>query len=87
MRPFVSSTLALLALLLSGAAEAQPSPQTQPDEIVVTAQRSGIPVWRVRGGAGTLVLVGTIEEVAKGTDWNPDSLAAALREADQVMFP
>jgi hypothetical protein len=76
--------LALLAAPVSPAAAQSPA---NADDIVITAQRSGIPVWRVRGSAGTLVLVGTIEEVAKGTDWKPESLEAALREADQVMFP
>lgn len=85
MKP-VRSLLLLLAGILATRLDAQ-APQPTSDEIVVTAQRSGIPVWRVRGAAGTLVLVGTIEGVAKGTNWNPDGLAAALRQADQVMFP
>jgi len=77
----------LLSFFLAAPSAAQPASPANADEIVVTAQRSGIPVWRVRGSAGTLVLVGTIEDVAKGTNWNPDSLALALRQADQVMFP
>jgi TraB family protein len=87
MKPIVLSGLALLGASLASQADAQPTPKTQSEEIVVTAQRSGIPVWRVRGNGGTLVLVGTIDEVAKGTNWNPDMLATALRGADQVMFP
>lgn len=83
----VGSAFLLLASLSATSARTQPVPADNSEEIVVTAQRSGIPVWRVHGPAGTLVLVGTIEDVAKGTNWNPDSLAAALRGADQVMFP
>ena len=83
----VGSAFLMLASLLPTRSQAQPAAADNSEEIVVTAQRSGIPVWRVHGSAGTLVLVGTIEDVAKGTDWNPDSLAAALRGADQVMFP
>lgn len=87
MKRLAVCVILVLSSILAARAEAQPSPPANPDEIVVTAQRSGIPVWRVRGNAGTLVLIGTIEEVAKGTNWNPGGLAAALRQADQVMFP
>lgn len=57
------------------------------EEIVVTAQRSGIPVWRVTGPRTTLVLVGSIGRVAPGTQWDPASLDRALTKADRVMFP
>ena len=83
----VLRTIPLFGLLLSTGSNAQPVAPANADAIVITAQRSGIPVWRVRGPAGTLVLVGTSEDVAKGTNWNPESLANALRGADQVMFP
>src|SRR5690349_1386934 len=86
----VAAALCLVAVAVSATSSARPPASkdpANPEEIVVTAQRSGIPVWRVRGAAGTLVLVGTIEEVAKDTNWNPGSLAEALRGADQVMFP
>jgi uncharacterized protein YbaP (TraB family) len=84
--PFLAGALA--AFLTSSAAPAQTAvPNPTSDEIVVTAQRSGIPVWRVRNGRSTVVIVGTIDGVAEGTDWRPEQLAAALRGADQVMFP
>ena len=59
----------------------------QVEEIVVTARRSGIPVWRVKGPTTTVVLVGSIAEVSKATRWEPGSLTSALRRADRVMFP
>jgi len=72
-------------------AQISPPPPAQSDaqteEIVVTAQRSGIPVWRVTGQRGTVVLVGTIRDVAAGTRWDPLPLEAALARADVVMFP
>lgn len=71
----------------AGAAFLQQSSSAPADDVIVTAFRSGIPVWRVDGPGSTLVLVGTIGEVAEGTRWNPESLATALRQADQVMFP
>jgi hypothetical protein len=87
---FIASSVLLVSPVPSpeaGAADVQPSRSASTDEVVVTAFRSGIPVWRVDGPGSTLVLVGTIGEVSKGTRWNPESLAAALRQAQQVMFP
>jgi len=64
------------------------APPAEPaDDIIVTARRSGIPVWRVRSGNATVILVGAIEEVSRGTRWDPSSLTAALRQADQIVFP
>lgn len=80
--------LAALAVAAAVPAAAQaPAPATQADEIVVTAQRTGIPVWRVSSPTTTLVLIGSIEGVAKGTKWDPASLTETLRRADRVMFP
>lgn len=71
----------------TGPTAAQRAEAQQAEEIVVTAQRSGIPVWRVTGSGATLVLVGTIGRVAKDTSWDPAALSAALLQADKVMFP
>lgn len=64
-----------------------PPSAAEAEEIVVTARRSGIPVWRVTGPTGTVILVGAIEEVSHGTRWDPGSLTTALRQADQIIFP
>jgi hypothetical protein len=56
-------------------------------EVVVTAQRTGAPVWRVRTPTGTLVLVGSLDNIAAGTDWRPAALAETVGKADRVMFP
>jgi uncharacterized protein YbaP (TraB family) len=79
-----------LALALAGGAlpaAAQAPGATQADEIVVTAQRTGIPVWRVNSPTTTLVLIGAINGVAKDTKWDPAALTETLRKADRVMFP
>lgn len=80
-----------LALVLGCASIASSAAQApvaeRADDIVIIAQRSGIPVWRVTGPASTAVLVGTIGRVAPGTRWNPQPLDAALAKADRVMFP
>lgn len=82
----VSSALALM--VSASPASSQPlTDAQQTDEIVVTAQRSGIPVWRVTGAGSTVIMVGSIKTVAKGTRWNPDSLERALLRADRIMFP
>ena len=62
-------------------------PSAEAEEIVVTARRSGIPVWHVVGPRTTIVLVGSIGNVAADTRWDPAPLEAALLKADQVMFP
>lgn len=84
------TTLLPLPLLALGAAPvlAQPTPAPPvEEEVVVTAIRTGAPVWRVRSGAGTLVLVGSIDNVAAGTEWRPEALVETVRRSDRVMFP
>ncbi|HEX8621908.1 MAG TPA: TraB/GumN family protein [Allosphingosinicella sp.] len=82
MTAFVMAAAALLA-----AAAPVPAEDARTEDIVVTAIRSGIPVWRVTGPRTTLVLVGTIREVSPRTRWDAASLTAALRKSDRVMFP
>jgi hypothetical protein len=79
------AALAIAATLLPAASAAAQTQQA--DEIVVTARRTGIPVWRVTGPQTSIVLVGSIDGVAKGTRWDPAALTATLRKADRVMFP
>ena len=55
-------------------------------DIVVTAQRIGIPVWKVEGPQSDIVLIGAIDMVAPGTRWNPGALTETLRRADRVLF-
>ena len=68
-------------------AHAQSPTGDEAQEVVVTAQRTGAPVWRVRTSTGTLVLVGSINTVAAGTAWQPAALAETVSRADRVMFP
>lgn len=62
-------------------------PEATAEEVVVTAQRIGIPVWRVTGPRTTIVLVGSIGRVTPGTRWDPSALDVALARADRIMFP
>lgn len=85
------SALGVAFMLSAGVATAAQSPRPAEDarteDIVVTATRSGIPVWRVTGPQTTIVVVGTIRKVDKGTRWDAARLAEALRKSDRVMFP
>ncbi|OYY76227.1 MAG: hypothetical protein B7Y43_16150 [Sphingomonas sp. 28-62-20] len=77
------------AAFAPSAAQVPPVAPSEPtaEDIVVTARRSGIPVWQVTGPRTTVVLVGSIGSVAPGTQWDPASLDSALAKADRIMFP
>ncbi|WP_249171774.1 TraB/GumN family protein [Erythrobacter sp. JK5] len=68
----------------SGAAVAQ-GPTPAENTIVVTAQRSGAPMWTIDTPTGTIVLVGEIRAVPKSTPWQPDRLEEATAEAQGVI--
>lgn len=55
-------------------------------EIVVTAQRSGAPMWTIDTPSGTIVLVGEIRAVPKSTPWQPDRLEEATAEAQGAII-
>ncbi|CAA9499600.1 MAG: hypothetical protein AVDCRST_MAG91-979 [uncultured Sphingomonadaceae bacterium] len=74
-----------LSLLASPAAPAQVAPSEE-QEIVVTARRIGIPVWKVRSDKGTVVLISAVDIVAPGTRWNAGALGETLRKADRVLY-
>jgi uncharacterized protein YbaP (TraB family) len=75
-------TFALAAVL-------QPAspPPTEDDAIVITARRTGIPVWKVKRGDSTVVLIGTLTEVAAETEWNARALEATVAQSRRVIFP
>jgi uncharacterized protein YbaP (TraB family) len=54
--------------------------------IVVTAQRSGAPMWTIDTPTGTVILVGEIRAIPKTTPWEPARLEEATREADRVIL-
>ena len=85
---------ASLALIACVAAAAMAPPrvaaqevETTVDEIIVTARRSGAPMWEVTRGGSTILLVGAIQAVPAGIEWRPDALEQATRQADRVYFP
>jgi uncharacterized protein YbaP (TraB family) len=80
---------ALVLATLHSVAAAVPASASQDhptNEVVVTATRSGIPVWWVDGPVGTLVVVGTIKDLAPGTRWESDKIVNAMQKADRVVM-
>ncbi len=72
-------------LLLASPVVAQ-EPASTPNTIVVTAQRSGAPMWTIDTPSGTIVLVGEIRAVPKSTPWQPDRLEEATAEAQGAII-
>jgi hypothetical protein len=60
--------------------------QDSDNSIVVTAQRSGAPMWTIDTDNGTIVLVGELRSVPKSTPWQPDLLEEATKEASAVIL-
>lgn len=65
---------------------AQDEVATSLDDVVVVARRSGAPVWQVRNGPSTVILVGSIMSVPRETPWRPEALEAAVARADTVIL-
>lgn len=82
--------MACLAALVPVASVGQePAPSAgAPEEnaIVVTAQRSGAPMWTIGTPAGTIILVGEIRAIPETVAWEPARLEEATREADRVIL-
>jgi len=57
------------------------------DDIVVTARRSGAPMWTVRDGDSTLILVGSIRAIPRDVTWRPEALEEAAKQADLILLP
>jgi uncharacterized protein YbaP (TraB family) len=73
-----------LAALATPLAAQDPAPSE--NSIVVSAQRSGAPMWTIDTPSGTIILVGEIRAIPKTTPWQPDRLKEATAEADRVIL-
>lgn len=78
--------LSLAVLLALGVGAPPASAQDAVEEVVVTARRSGAPMWTIRTPNGVILLVGEIANVPKSTSWQPESLEAATRRAQHVIL-
>lgn len=79
-------TIRACSLAIALAAVAPAFAQDTPNEIIVTAQRSGAPMWTIDTPKGAIVLVGEIRSVPKATPWFPDRLEEATAGADRVIL-
>lgn len=80
-----------LALLVAGAlsvaaSEAPAQEAESQNAIVVSAQRSGAPIWTIDTPRGTILLVGEIVAVPKSTPWRPERLEDATRNAQRIIL-
>lgn len=78
--------LSVVATMLLCATQAQAQPSPTDNEIVVTAKRSGAPMWTIDTPTGTLLLVGEIRLIPKSTPWEPERLRDATGEASRVIL-
>ena len=79
------TSLSILALVAAPLA-AQDASAPSENSIVVTAQRSGAPMWTIDTPTGTIILVGEIRAIPKTTPWQPDRLRDATAQASRVIL-
>ncbi|HKX90110.1 MAG TPA: TraB/GumN family protein [Sphingopyxis sp.] len=85
----ISTAVLLAAAMLascSALAAEPPSGTGTSDEIVVTARRSGAPMWTIETRSGVVILVGEIAGVPKATPWRPERLEGATDRAQRVIL-
>ncbi len=75
------AAVAVMAMAAPGAAQ----DADQVDDIIVTARRSGAPIWEVTREGATVLLVGEINGVPESTPWSPVALEAATGRSQRVM--
>jgi uncharacterized protein YbaP (TraB family) len=80
------SLVALVATPLAAQDGPAPTENAPENSIVVTAQRSGAPMWTIDTPGGTIILVGEIRAIPESTPWQPARLEEATGEADRVIL-
>lgn len=87
MRGAMAMVLAAAAVTSSPALATEPSAAADAtDEIIVTARRSGAPMWTIPTRTGVVILVGEIAEVPKATPWRPERLEGATDRAQRIIL-
>ena len=76
---------AFLALQPPPTAPAAEGPSTEVAEVVVTARRSGVPIWRVGDDRSAVVIVGGIGAVPENVAWNTQALEQAVARSRRVI--
>ena len=80
----VAVSISIWLTLATPLAAQDPAPTES--SIVVTAQRSGAPMWTIDTPTGTIILVGEIRAIPKTTPWQPDRLKDATAQASRVIL-
>ena len=78
--------IAVLAVTVPASATEPAAADQVNDEIVVTARRSGAPMWTIETRTGVVILVGEIAGVPKATPWRPERLEGATDRAQRVIL-
>ncbi len=78
--------LSLFLFATPGVATAQEA-ESNVDEVLVLARRSGAPMWIIEQGGHTLILVGSLQGMPRDLQWSPDDLEAAAARSDRILFP
>lgn len=86
MRLIFGLILSLFLFAQPLAVAAQES-ESEVDEIIVIARRSGAPMWIIEQGGHTLILVGSLQGMPRDLQWSPDDLEAAAARSDRILFP
>lgn len=84
--PFFLCLAALLPIPPAAPLAAQDDPATTQNAIVVSAQRSGAPMWTIDTASGAVILVGEIRAVPEATPWRPERLEAAVEGSQRVIL-
>lgn len=84
-------TLAALALapvtMPGGAARAQSTAATPLDEVLVTGERPGPGMWRVRKGDHELWILGTLEPLPRALQWHSAQVDERIANSQEVIAP
>lgn len=82
-------TVALLFLALGARADEPPVQDWSKsiETVVVTAHQPGPLMWRVKKGDSEIVLLGMVEPLPKGLDWNKGGVRAALKGSRALLLP
>lgn len=81
----------VLALVVSSSSAQEPAPEGAGsaviEDLVVIARPVGPPIWRVRRGEATLIVVGAVSPIHHQQAWNKRRVERALADADRVLLP
>lgn len=79
---------ALLAFTCAARADPPPVQDWSTIEtVIVTAHAPGPPIWRIHRGDSEVVLIGTVQPLPEGLDWNKDAVQNALKGAHALLLP